>query len=47
MGLDKLGILPLSLRDDTFLPSGKIPTSSSRAAKGAMKVRVKGKTQLP
>lgn len=34
MGLDKLGILPLSLRDDTFPPSGKIPTSSFRAAKG-------------
>lgn len=47
MGLDKLGILPLSPRDDTFPPSREIPTSSFRAAQGAMQVRVKEKTQLP
>lgn len=47
MGLGKLGILPFSPRDDTFPPSGEIPTSSFRATKGAIQVKVKEKTQLP
>lgn len=46
MELDKLSVLPLSLRDDNVPPSGKMPTSSFRAAKGATQIRVEEKTQL-
>lgn len=46
MGLDKLSVLLLSPRDDTFPQNGEMPTSTFRAAKGATQIRVEEKTQL-
>lgn len=45
-GLDKLSVLLLSPRDDTFPQNGEMPTSTFRAAKGATQIRVEEKTQL-